>query len=356
MTDVVCYYHDPVKAPLLRDAVLPALAAAEAAGARGHVERHWLHGPHLRVRLDGEADLVAERLREHLAVRPSTAGTPHDELLARSHRSGVAELIPPPYEPIHPDNTVVVEPTDYSGIRGLLGSEVLVDLRARVLRLGVPAVRAVVADDDTTATTRVQSTLIAMAAHASRYPGGLDHGYHSFQSHLEDFLVHSDPDGRLRSRFDQVWESNAEAATETVLAVAEGRLATPWAAWTTAARELVEVVYDDGDLPSGPNLRHGERALELGERGAIRRWHRDHRDRLSEYHRQLQAVDLEHPLYRRPVTVYRFATNMLYQLLAVCDVTPVERYLAASLVARAAQRITGIGWSEHIARMAEATR
>ncbi|KOX20090.1 hypothetical protein ADK67_31645 [Saccharothrix sp. NRRL B-16348] len=356
MTDVVCYYHDPVKAPLLRDAVLPALAEAEAAGARGHVERHWLHGPHLRVRVDGEAGLIAERLREYLAAYPSTAGTPHDELLARSHRYGVAELVPPPYEPIHPDNTVVVEPTDYSGIRGLLGSDVLVDLRARVLRLGVPAVREVVAVDDATSTTRVRTALVAMTAHASRYPEGLANGYHSFQSHLEDFLLHSDPDGRLRSRFERVWEGNAEGVTETVLAVAEGRLATPWTAWTTAARELVEAAYDNGDLPSGYNPGHGERAVELGEQEAIRRWHRDHRVDHSEYHRRLQAVDLEHPRYRRPVTVYRFGTNMLYQLLAVCDVTPVERYLAASLVARAVQRITGVGWSEHIAWMVEAAR
>ncbi|MFI9011576.1 lantibiotic dehydratase C-terminal domain-containing protein [Actinosynnema sp. NPDC053489] len=355
MPDVVCYYHDPVKAPLLRDAVLPALAEAEAAGARGHVERHWLHGPHVRVRLDGEADLVAERLREHLAAHPSTAGAAHDELLARSRRQGVAELVPPPYEPIHPDNTVVVEPTDYRGIRELLGSAALVDLRARVLRLGVPAVRDAVSAD-ATPTARVRTALVAMAAHASRYPGGLDHGYHSFQSHLEDFLLHSDPDGRLRARFDRVWEDNAVSATETVRAVAENRLPTPWTTWTTAARELVEVVYDRGDLPSGHNPRHGERAVELGEPAAVQRWHRDHRVRHSEYHRQLRAVDLDGPRLRRPVTVYRFATNMLYQLLAVCDVTPVERYLAANLVSRAVQRITGVGWSEHIAAMAEAAR
>lgn len=28
MTDVVCYYHDPIKASLVRDGALPALAAA----------------------------------------------------------------------------------------------------------------------------------------------------------------------------------------------------------------------------------------------------------------------------------------------------------------------------------------
>ena len=40
MIDIVCYYHDPVKAPLIRHAVLPALAAATRLGAVGHIERH----------------------------------------------------------------------------------------------------------------------------------------------------------------------------------------------------------------------------------------------------------------------------------------------------------------------------
>lgn len=358
MTDVVCYYHDPVKAPLLRDAVLPALAEAEGLGATGHVERHWLHGPHVRVRLDGPAEaaeLVADRLRAHLAAHPSTAGADHAELLAQAERNGVAELVPPPYEPIHPDNTVVVEPTDLTALRRLLGSDVLVDLRTRCLRLGVPAVRDAVGAD-ATGSSRVRLALTAMAAHASRFPAGLVNGYHSFLSHLEDFLLHGDPDGVLRNRFDRVWERNADQVVDTVRAVAEGSAGAPWVAWTDGCRVLVEEVYDRGELPTAYPAQLGERALELGAEEAIRRWHRDHRDRVSEYHLRLREVDFDHPRYQRPVTVYRFGTNMLYQLLAVCDVTPVERYLAASLVVRAVQRITGLGWSEHVAQMVEATR
>lgn len=140
MTDVVCYYHDPVKAPLLRDAVLPALAEAERAGATGHVERHWLHGPHVRVRLDGpdQAALVASRIRAYLAINPSTVDADHDMLLAQAKQNGIAELVPPPYEPIRPDNTVVVEPTDLTTLRQLLVSDALVDLRTRCLRLASP--------------------------------------------------------------------------------------------------------------------------------------------------------------------------------------------------------------------------
>ncbi|TQM78715.1 lantibiotic biosynthesis dehydratase-like protein [Saccharothrix saharensis] len=358
MTDVVCYYHDPVKAPLLRDAVLPALAEAERAGATGHVERHWLHGPHVRVRLDGPdevAERVAARLRAHLATHPSTVDFGREVLLARARQNGIAELVPPPYEPIHPDNTVVVEPTDLAALRRLLRSDVLVDLRARCLRMGVPAVRDAVAVTGA-GPARVRLALIAMTAHASRFPAGLVNGYHSFLSHLEGFLLHSDPDGVLRDRFAAVWERNAEQVVETVRGVADGTLTTPWVAWTDGTRAAIEEVFDRGELPTAYSAHLGERAVELGEEEAIRRWHRDHADRISDYHARLREVDFDHPDYQRPVTVYRFGTNMLYQLLAVCDVTPVERYLAASLVVRAVQRITGIGWDEHVAQMVKVAR
>ncbi|PSL47137.1 lantibiotic biosynthesis dehydratase-like protein [Saccharothrix carnea] len=358
MTDVVCYYYDPVKIPLLRDAVLPALAEARAAGAEGHLERHWLHGPHVRVRMDGPDDVVqavADRLRAHLAQRPSTVDITATELLARSRRNGVTELVRPPYEPIHPDNTVVVEPTDTTSVRELHGSDVLVDLRTRTLRLGVAAVREAVATDRTSA-GRVELALTAMAAHASRYPGGLVTGYHSFLSHLEDFLTVNDPDGVLRARFEELWRRNADKAVATVRAVHDGALDTEWTTWTVRSRELIEEVYDRGELPTVYNQSHGEVALELGDEKAIRRWHRDHRTDFSEYHRAVQRVDLDHPLFQRPVTVYRFGTNMLYQLLVVCDVTPVERYLAAKLLAEAAQRITGVTWSTQLAELSEVGR
>ncbi|MFE2752953.1 lantibiotic dehydratase C-terminal domain-containing protein [Actinosynnema sp. NPDC059335] len=358
MTDVVCYYHDPVKAALLRDAVLPALAEAEAGGATGHVERHWLHGPHVRVRLDGPddaAELVASRLRAYLAERPSTSDVSPEVLLARSKQYGTAELVPPPYEPIHPDNTVLVEPTDLTALRELLGSDALVDLRSRCLRLGVPAIADAVAVDGTSR-SRVRLAVVAMTAHASRFPAGLVNGYHSFLSHLEGFLLHDDPDGVLRARFDGVWERNAEQKADMVERVAAGTTGTPWIAWTDATRAVVEEAFDRGELPTAYSGHLGERAVRLGEEQAIRRWHRDHVDRVGEYHLRLREVDFDHPDYQRPVTVYRFGTNMLYQLLAVCDVTPVERYLAASLVVRAVQRITGLDWPAHVARMAKVSR
>lgn len=359
MTDVVCYYHDPIKAPLLRQAVLPAIAAV--AGVRVHLERHWLHGPHLRLRIDGPdsdeaAELVAARLRDHLADRPSTVDIPVAEQLAHARQAAIAELLLPPFEPFHANNSVHVEPTDTSRLRGLLTSGVLIGLRAQGLRLGVPAIAESLTRTADTSKSRVELAVTAMAVHASRYPPGLRLGYHSFLSHLEDFLLASDPHGVVRQRFDKIWEDNLEPISELVGRVGDGhptnRLEAAWQAWTIGMRLAAEEAYDRGDLPSELNPRYGERAYEIGDPGAIRRYNYGERDRFSDYHTQLWTVDLDHPLIKRPLTVYRFGTNVLYQLLAVCDVTPMERYLAASLVARAAQRVTGENWADQLAAMA----
>jgi hypothetical protein len=348
--DVICHYHDPIKAPLLQNGVLPARDAAIRQGATGHIERHWLHGPHVRLRLDGPVEAAVAVLKDYLAKNPSTVNYSDEELLSQAKTNGLAELIQPPFEPIYPNNTVRIEPTDTTRLQSLLGSDALIDLRATGLRLGVDAIRASLID-----ISRVQLAITAMAVHASRYPPGLGNGYHSFLSHLEDFLLHSDPDGRVRAKFGQIWDRNCDQVTDAVERVAAGhptnQLEAAWQTWTIGMRLAAEQAYDAGDLTSTMNPRYGERAYETGDRATIQRYNYAERTKFSDYHTQLWEVDLDHPLVKRPLTVYRFGTNVLYQLLAICDVTPMERYLAADLMTRATQRITGIGWAEHLAQM-----
>lgn len=358
MIDVICYYHDPVKGPLVRHALLPALAAATRHGATGHLERHWLNGPHVRIRLDGPmaaAEAAADVLRTYVTDNPSTVVIPERELLAQAERNGLAELILPPYEPFYPNNTVRIEPTDTSRLNDILGSDILVDLRQTGLRLGVDAVRESLDAIADTTQERVQLTVTAMAVHASRYPPGLANGYHSFLSHLEDFLLANDPHGKVRDRFGRIWEQNSDQVIECVERVAAGhptnKVEAAWQNWTIEMRLAGEDAYDWGYLKAAINPRHGEIAYQTGDPATIQRYNVAERTKFSEYHTQLWEVDLDHPMVKRPLTVYRFSTNVLYQLLAICDVTPVERYLAADLMTRATQRITGVTWTDHLAGM-----
>ena len=369
MTDVVCYYHDPVKAPLLRDAVLPALDAAQAAfpEVEKHLERHWLHGPHIRARLRGTdaqraATLIADRLREYLPAHPSTVDIPEAQQRAHARTAGVAELLTPPFEPFYPNNSVHVEPSDTSNISALLGSPTLVELREHGLRLGLPAIQeslAALGRAGDGSRDRVRLAVTVMAVYASQYPHGIRSGYHCFLSHLEDFLLHADPDGRIRARFDAIWAGNVEPVTEAVRRVADGcvtnDLESAWRAWAIGMRSATEAVHDRGELPE-ENPAHGRRAYEIGDLAAIRRYNATERRLFSDYHTQLATVNVDDPLINRSFTVYRFGGNVLYQLLMICDVTPVERYLAANLVAHAVQGLLGSTWSEQFAAARQAQR
>ncbi|MFF4370652.1 lantibiotic dehydratase C-terminal domain-containing protein [Streptomyces sp. NPDC001594] len=365
--DVVAYYHHPDKAPLLRGALLPLAESAAAHGLAAHVERHWLHGPHLRLRLQGPAPQVAREagsaaaaLRAWLREHPSHADLTEAQLLERAAEAGRAELVPPPYGPIEPDNTVRTEPADRSSVRGLLGDDGAA-LREDLLRAGLGALRAgagFLGDHGDGSRARIRLAVTALAAHAGAHPGGLAGGHWSYVSHLEDFLVHEDPDGRLRERFEQHGERTAEAVTALVGRIAGGGAQgweRAWAQYCAGAWRTARGRYDAGaDLHGAPSA-YGARALATGDPAAAQRWNRELRTRYSEFHRLLSRSDPEGAMFTSPdYLVYRACTNALYRLLAVCDVRPLERYLAAHLVVRAVPALTGSDWRQEIAEAVDA--
>ncbi|MEU8434861.1 lantibiotic dehydratase C-terminal domain-containing protein [Streptomyces sp. NPDC029216] len=365
--DVVAYHHHPDKAPLLRGALLPLAESAAAQGLAAHVERHWLHGPHLRLRLQGPAREVtqaagsaAAALRDWLRDHPSHSDLTEAQLLERAAEAGRAELVPPPYGPIEPDNTVRIEAVDRTSVRGLLGEDGA-DLRDDLLRAGLGALRAgagFLGEHGDGARARIRLAVTALAAHASAHPGGLAGGHWSYVSHLEDFLVHDDPDGRLRERFEQHGERADRAVTALVGRIADGGAAgweRAWAEFSAGAWRLARSRYDAGADLHGAPPEYRARALATGDADTAERWNHDLRTRYSEFHRLLSRSDpggamFDHPDY----LVYRACTNALYRLLAICDVRPLERYLAAHLVVRAVPGLTGSDWRTEIAQAVDA--
>ncbi len=309
--DVVVYHYEPVKAPLLREAVLPLARRASADGLTAHVERHW-----------------------HVYKRQ--------------------ELIPPPYGPLVPDNTVRVEPVDLSSLEALIGPDGL-RLREDLLALGLPALQAgtsFLGERADASAARVELVVAALAAHAAAHPEGLVGGHYSYVSHLEDFLVHEDPDGRLRAAFDRRWEAAGERISALVGRIAGGGAAgweRAWADWSTRAWRTAEERFAAGADFTGAPAEYRNRAAALGDRATAERWNGDVRTRYSDFHRQLHRSDPQGAMWSRPdYLIHRACTNGLYRLFAICDVRPVERYLAAHLVVRSVPGLTGHRWQERI--------
>ncbi|MFB6887970.1 lantibiotic dehydratase C-terminal domain-containing protein [Kitasatospora sp. NPDC056327] len=368
--DVFLYYYHPTKAPALREAVLPLAGLATERGLRAHVERHWRFGPHLRLRLEGPAERVAavarecaEALRSWVAAHPSVADRTGEQLLAEAAVAGRAELIAPPYGPLVPDNTVRTAPADPAAkadLQALLGAEPA-ELRDELMRAGLPAVRSACAflgDHGDTAEARVQLVVTALAAHASTHPDGLAGGHYSFLSHLEDFLVHEDPDGRLRAAFDRHWERGGPAVTELVRRVAAGDTRgweRDWAHWSATAWHRSERLLAAGADLSSRGEEYRARAAALGDRAVTERWDFELRTRYSEFHRMTARADPDGTVFgRTDYLIYRTGTNALYRLFAICDVRPLERYLAAHLVVRAVPAVTGHRWQDHLGPAAAA--
>ncbi|MFD9355079.1 lantibiotic dehydratase C-terminal domain-containing protein [Streptomyces sp. NPDC060031] len=359
--DVVAYHHHPVKAPLLREVMLPLAESCAADGLAAHIERHWLHGPHLRLRLQGPpaqvdaaAGAAASRIRGWLRTHPSHGDLTEAELLERAAEAGRAELIAPPYGPIVADNTVRIEPVDGSPVRGLLGDDGA-GLRDDLLRAGLGALRAgagFLGDHGDSAQARLQLAVAALAAHAAAHPGGLAGGHFSYVSHLEDFLLHDDPDGRLRARFEQHWEQAGDPVTALVGRIAGGGAQgweRAWADFSAGAWQLTQGRYDAGADLHGAPLAYRARAAATGDAAAAERWNQDVRTRYSEFHRLLRRSDPDGAMWSRPdYLVYRSCTNALYRLFAICDIRPLERYLAAHLVVRTVPRLTGCDWRAEI--------
>lgn len=365
--DVILYHYQPTKARALREAVLPLARRAAAGGLKAHVERHWRFGPHLRLRLEGPAERVAvaaeesaEVLRAWSAAHPSVADRTEEQLLAEAAVAGRAELIAPPYGPLVPDNTVRVVPADpaaTAAMHALLGSEPAA-LRDELMRLGLPAITSAcefLGEHGDTAQARVQLVVTALAAHASTHADGLVGGHYSFLSHLEDFLAHEDPDGRLRSAFEQRWERGGAAVTELVGRIAGGGARgweRDWAHWSATAWNRAERLLAAGVDLSGRGEEYRARAAALGDRATAERWDFELRTRYSEFHRMVTRSDPTGTLFSRTdYLIYRTSTNALYRLFAICDVRPVERYLAAHLVVRSVPELTGHRWQDYISQV-----
>ncbi|MFD4658555.1 lantibiotic dehydratase C-terminal domain-containing protein [Kitasatospora sp. NPDC058444] len=368
--DVILYHYQPSKARALREAVLPLARRATEQGLCAHVERHWRFGPHLRLRLEGPAERVAavaeesaQALRAWAAAHPSVADRTPEQLLAEAALAGRAELIAPPYGPLVPDNTVRVVPVDPAAtadLQALLGAEPAA-LRDELMRDGLPAIASAcefLGEHGDTAQARVQLVVTALAAHASTHADGLIGGHYSFLSHLEDFLVHEDPDGRVRAAFDRRWERGGPAATELVHRVAAGGTRgweRDWARWSATAWHRAEQLLAAGADLSGRGEEYRARASALGDPATAERWDFELRTRYSDFHRTLTRLDPDGTLFSRThYLIYRTSTNALYRLLAICDVRPVERYLAAYLLVRSVPELTGHRWQDYLAGVSAA--
>lgn len=367
---LVISHHAETKLDLSTDLAAALLAEGAGTGSGLGLERHWLHGPHIRVwgaedRFEAVAARAGAVLGRHRSPQPLDEPT-H---LARSQALGRAELVPGPYGPLRPDNTVAVEELPAEQITGLIGAAGL-RLKQRVMAEFLPALAVSRPLGSLPGAIRAIAPMVALAA---GWPvGGVRSGHLTYRSHLEEYLHLNDPDGRLRTRFAEQHARVSPAVDRIVADVLDGidddhpdgARRGPYtgadettAAWSAAfGRALAHAGAAAGRGELGEDLGSGYAARAArhwpGERA---RWEFGADRGYSEFHRTLRGLDhLPERVHVTEFAAYRFVVNQFLRTVPLLDVSPVERYFAAFALCDSVERLLGVDWRELLATGAEA--
>jgi hypothetical protein len=351
-------HHAPEMLPL-------AVDMASTLGAGGHedvgLDRHWLRGPHLRVWLGPDADetAIADLARVVVSRHPSGRALDDGDYLRRSRLLGDSELVPGPYLPLRPDDSVSAAPEAAVTSVRLIGRDA-VGLKRQVLAALRPAVAASGRLAEWPPAVRLVPVMIVLAARWE--VGGVRSGYLTFRSHLEDHLALHDATGALRARFSARLAAARPVlgplVTSTIESVTlDGELrrgeytgADPvvraWSAAFGAAIALARAAADQGVITEDFGDRYARIAREgFAEQEA--RWTFDAARTYSDFHLALRSLDTRRErIHARPFAAYRFTVNQFLRIASLLDVSPVDRYFASFAVSELVEEHFGMTWGE----------
>lgn len=342
----IYYYDDERRDDLVLDCVHPLFA--HLAPRPSFFVRHWLRGPHVRLRFHTTADdfdrvvmpAVAGQVCGWLAAHRSTAHLDETALRATHERLAKWEREPGPLSPLYPDNSIQYLPCDRR--IEVLGSEAAAAL---VEGFYVDTTEATFAmlDRIRGGTSRLNLALDLMWATA-RAIGSVKKGYVSYRSHSEArIMVAADP-AAVRTFFEQQYRSRRAALLERlgqVLDTLDGRrddvpFVREWVQVMTRLRAQAEPLIADGAI-----------TLSTPEAGV---WFNDEVVVHSAFHRALARNPAHLEMMRTSLRfhVFRIMINCCYLHLTRLGVRPFERSLLGFLVSEAAEERFGVSAVEMV--------
>lgn len=366
-------WHGERKAELIRDCLLPfAMQLADRVELKPvFLQRHWKFGPHVRVCVVGADDMLRRQIEQgamapiedYLRDHPSPSPVDPVRHLALSQRLGDAELDPPPYGPLWPDNSIVV--TNYEPRGELLGEREAVRFKEEFMAGAMHPVSLVLQATPDAESKRLNYLLAVLVILAASYPnGGLLRGSLSYRSHLEEWFTFADPGGRLREAFRERFDRIRRAATEVVRnllqEVGESGYEGPDPVLQAWSRHISEgwrqglELARSGQIREDPAERFQLVADVIGGEAA-RRWRGDRQ--YGAFHMELRSFNfLGERVDVVNFSTYRWLVNLVYATLPLMDVSPTERYFLGYVVAECAEEITGVTWRQHFASIHERYR
>lgn len=337
------YYDDARRDALILDCVRPLFASL--APRPSFFLRHWLRGPHLRLRFHTTADdfdravgpTIDDQVAGWLAAYPSTVCVDEAKLLATHERLARREREPGPLTPFQPDNSIQYLPCDRrievlgSAAAAALVEDFYVDTAEMTFAM-LESIRS--------GTSRLNLALDLMWATAHS-AGTVTQGYVSYRAHSEARIMTAADPAALRSFFEQQYCKRAPALIErlqqvldTVDGVGGAGGTVPFVGeWVHAVHRLYK--------RAASLIADSAITLSVPEPGA---WFYDDITTHSDFHRAL-ANNPEHLEMMRTSSrfhTWRIIVNCCYLHLTRLGIRPFERSLLGFLLSEAVEERFGV--------------
>lgn len=352
-------YYSATKDELLLDGIRPAIqdVLEPLRTRRVYLRRHWRFGPHIAVNYDvpsGEAAecgrLLTERIGRFLRRVPSTVCLDEERYATDSHKWGQAELMPPPYLPLRPDNEV--QPEAYSVREQLLGGTVMAAEMEAYLSDTTPLVFDTLDQSRGKLGHRFGVLALVFGATASVYPGrGARYGHLSFRSHAEAYLASVDETERRRLRIAR--DRNLPSLRRGLEAILKGSPASSRThecvlRWRDMHEERVarfERLAKEGIIPD-----HFALAQSFAERtGGFAFFANGTPKHRSDFHSL--GTDISREMRAEPAfDAYRLLLNLFYMTLPLMGLDAHAKYTLCYLVAEATEEVLGETWRSILGR------
>lgn len=339
------YYYAENKDDLLLDCIRPLFQQASHIAPRAFFTRHWLRGPHIRLRFACSDEqfqrelkpLLETTIRAYLQQHPSQTHLDEDRLRDQHLLLASQEKEDGPLFPFYPDNTIQYIPYD-----------------PRINVLGSPLMSSILDDFYVGSTPLAFSMLEAlrqgqklqslcfdlMVTTAQTFGTHLVRGSISYRSHAEGFLLACTQPDEMRVSFEQKYVTQAPVLTRRLSLLLNALqqsadlfpFTLAWRNLLEAYRKRTEPLIQGGTLNMMlPFERNG-----LPEVGEIFRRNLAH----SAFHSALESdQERKRTLYQDSwFQTYRLILNLLYLHLSRLGLRPVERFLLCHLTANAVEQ------------------
>jgi hypothetical protein len=346
-------YYEPDKDGLFLEGVLPAVERLLAQGTltRWFCQRHWMHGPHLRVSVElssPEAEAVARaelerQARDYLARHPSTTALTEQEYLQRYTPIAVLELVKEHPLPLDPDNSVWWEEApllkeEYGGEEGArISRDFLADTQE--------AVTEVMRQTPGKMGERLFLLAQLMLAYCASFGESAVPGL-SFRSHAEAYFHGVANGAQLRKRFEASFEEQREKlvrALEQAEAGPEDPVLRRWMETVRRTNERIVEAARQGTLQL-PSLKEYKEQQKTGlPEGITVEMAGNALFEPSPVHKEVvKEGGIATKLLQSPeFQGRRLLVNLLYNKLQLVGVRPLERLFLCSVVAQTVEHRHG---------------